>query len=226
MKQFKCSRCKKWREVPTGWTYKECQECHNRSIRKSANLTQQQLENLAVKRLIDFDSAWQNYKRFCRKWKRKPKPKADFMTEWMEQQKPKIANIKGIITKYGSEFPLGDITCLRFRSMLTDRNGNSQWQPKDDDELNIWLNHNLQCTACTGYYQAHKSDGVLVVPFCEDGVSQHNFNGFLDGFFSEVLPKKDSYEEWERSQGLKEVCTQCGRQLMPNGRCPNGCELY
>jgi hypothetical protein len=222
-KQIKCSRCKKWFEVPNDYAFRECPNCHDRSTRKSSHMTELQLENMAVKRLIDFESAWLNYKKFCRKWKGNRKTKPEFEKEWMEQQKPKIANIKSIIAKYGIEFPLKGTACLKFRFMLTERNSNPDFQP---DDVNLYFDHILVCDECCGYWKAHKDDGLLTISAATDeGVSQTDFDKALDGFYSVFQPKKDTIDSLLDS--MHSCCLQCGRNLitLQNGRqiCPN-CE--
>lgn len=211
----KCSRCKKIISEKD-WTYSQCPSCREYNYKKRHDLSDTDLEKIVIKQLIDVETAWIGYKRLSRKMKTKPLSKDKFTKDYMESQKIQIADYKRFLAKYKTEsLPLHSTDCLKFRGMLADRNSSpTRWQPKNDELLNIWLNHTLRCSACSSWFIQHKNDSLLTIPASDEGVSQNEFDKSLDGFFGEVLQKSDSFEAIERGMGLNDCCLNCGQPLI------------
>jgi len=208
-KTIRCSRCRKRKVVPESWHFKECQTCRERTIKRFRRVSITTIEKKQIEKLLDFEQVWKNYKQFCRQWKRNPKPKEDFRTEWLKTQEHRIEGIKKTIEKYDDKrCPILSYKCLEFRRLFSVRLNYINTEDFKDSltqqETDLFYNH-LSCSNCNQYAIIHKYDAPIESKFNEDGVSQKEFDTLLDGFFEATKPHRDQIEEMEQLQGLKEI---------------------
>ena len=220
MTQIKCSRCKKVKHVSEDYQFKICPNCREYNYKERHKLSDDDLEKIVIKQLIDVETKFREHKRLFKKMNAKPLSKDAFIKEFLEGQKIQIASYKRFLAKYKTEtLPLHSVNCLKFRGMLNDRNLNPDWTPKNDALMNLWYNHTISCSDCASWYKLNNNQDLMQTAFCEDGVSQQEFDRSLDGFFSVVLsPRKDAIDSY--LDRMTDVCMNCGRNrvTLPNGK--------
>jgi hypothetical protein len=227
-KQIKCVRCHGVKIVPSDWQYRECKPCHDRTVRRrqKGKIPIERIEQKAIGTLLDFEQAWQNYRRFCREWKMTIKPKEEFQKEWLSHNQQRIEAIKKVIEKYNdSRCPILSYTCLEFRRLFSVR---LNYVNTEDFSINLtkqesdlFYNH-LSCPNCNQYQILHKYDAPIELNLNEEGVSQKEFEGGIDDFFEAMRGQGDPVDDAIAKMGFKPACGNCGSQLV-NGECPKGC---
>ena len=219
MPQIKCSRCKKTKLVSLDYQFKICPDCREYNYKERHKLSDEDLEKIVIKQLIDVETKFKEHKRLCKRIGAPHQTKDAFIKEFLKGQKIQIASYKRFLAKYKTEsLPLHSVDCLKFRGMLADRNLNPDWHPKNDALMNLWYNHTNRCSDCATWYLQHKSDDLLAVPFCEDGVSQKDFDSALTDFYSVFQKPKDGIDAY--LDRMTDVCMTCGRNktTLQNGK--------
>lgn len=214
-KRIRCVRCRGLKSVPLDWKFKECQTCRERTIKRFRRVSITDIEKKAIGTLLNFESAWENYKKFCRQWKYKPKPKEEFRVEWLKVQESRIQGLKKIIEKYNdSRCPILSYKCLEFRRLFSVRlnyiNTEDFAKSLTQEQWSLFYNH-LSCESCNQYAILHKFD-MPIEPNKEE-VSEKEFNDLINDFFEATKPHGDPIEAWENRRGLKEIPTELIKHL-------------
>jgi hypothetical protein len=217
-KKIKCVRCHGYKVVPINWQYRECKPCHLRTNRRrmKGKESLQKIEQKAIGTLLNFESAWKNYKKFTRQWKGKPKSKEEFRAEWLKQQEDKIQGLKKIIEKYNdSRCPILTYQCLEFRRLFSVRlnyiNTEDFSESLNKEQWELFYNH-LSCPNCNQYQILHKYDAPIEPKLSEE-VSEKEFNDLITEFFEATKPHTDKLEAWENRRGLKEIPKELMKHL-------------
>lgn len=208
-KKIRCSRCRRLRIVPFNWEFKECRTCHDRTVRRRPKnaVKLEKIEKTAITQLVNFESAYQNYRKFCRNLKVVPKPKAEFQKEWLMHNKEKIEGIRKIIEKYNdSRCRILSYACLEFRRLFSTRlnyfNTELFCESLTKQEFELFYNHVPKCRNCNLYTILHKYD--MPTETDKEEFSQGEFDNALDQFFEATKTHSDSIEQWEKAQGLRD----------------------
>jgi hypothetical protein len=225
-KEIKCSRCRRLKIVPINWQFKECVDCHERTVRRTRKTNLANIERKALESLINFEKAYRDYKKLGRKFGKIPQSKEEFRKSWVKNQQTKIEQIKQIIQKYDdSRCPIQSHDCFRFRILLSERNSHVDFEAWSNNlsvkDWNFFHNHIPKCESCNQYYVLHQNDVPIETSEFHEA-TQEEFEKGIDDFFESMKPKGDIDDIIHRAYpNLKPCCSICGSQLI-DGQCPNG----
>ncbi len=177
------------------------------------------IEEKTIAEIVNAEKAWRRHKAWARKFGCIPRPKEDFVKDFMMHQQPRIDAIKAIIAKYNDKkCPIMNSQCLEFRRLFfmrqtfvnTEEFSNSLTQA----EWQLFYNHVSRCDSCSFYAVFHKDDAPIVAnDLKEDGVSQSEFDKSLDEFYSTIKKQGDNLEQYESERGLRDIPTELMQHL-------------
>lgn len=192
MKQIKCSRCKRTFEVESDYPFKECPNCHARTVKrfKAIRSYKQKEESVRLGRIIkplskkEFISKrkfWfgsnlkgKTVEEKClirQEWEREY---AKYLEQWHEEYKNLIEKLDKLFRI--KSYPIRELECLKVREMAQ-----KHFLEGEQFDLVIFYNHN--CRECSRYVNALKNGEFEPKPKDTE----------LDSFWEEI--KKASHNE-------------------------------
>jgi len=222
MAKIKCSRCRKWREVPDSWTFKECVSCHERTQRRNSERRKNKAE--FVKLLESETQFREQYRAYVQKFGRIKI--SEFRKLWLSRQNVKLGEYEARTQKYGTD----NVDCQNFRVLLEMRLklGPEAWKERLDQDVKgnqkwlFFMGHLHHCISCASYYKEQTSSLDL-----------NETKGTSDDYeelkgYSEVFgEKKEEFpEDFVHGMPMTRICSSCGAPLKPDGSCPNCSQNY